>query len=93
MVKASSATRKTLKSWLKDQKAKAEKPLTPSNTDGAAEANGQSAADASQESKSNGEAIGTEKNEARAQSSLPAEEQPMPSIEVRSLQNHWCGCD
>lgn len=82
MVKASTATRKTLKSWLKEQKTKAEKPPTPSTAD-ASENTMQSNVDMSKEANHTGdESELADKSFALPSTSLPVEEQPVQSVEV-----------
>lgn len=82
-VKASSAARKTMKSWLKEQKAKAEKPPTPSIIETPAEATPQPLVDAPQEANQiGGDAEAAEQPTSATAMSLPVEEQAVSSIEV-----------
>ena len=82
-VKASSAARKTIKSWLKEQKAKAEKPATHSTTETPVESAPQPSVDASQEMiQTDGNAAEAEQNHSAPSMSFSAEEKPVPSIEV-----------
>lgn len=82
-VKASSAARKTIKSWLKEQKAKAEKPPTPSTAETPVEATPQPMLDMAQEiDHTGGNPEGAETNQTVASMSFAAAEQAVPSIEV-----------
>ena len=88
VVKPGNAMRRTIKSWLKDHKTKAEKPATvPSTGDSTNEDPAQVAqvaVDASQDTNLNGEnPEQPEREEESSANQLPTEEQPMPSIEVR----------
>lgn len=82
-VKASSAARKTMKSWLKEQKAKAEKPATPNTAETPVEPAPQPSVDAPQDINQTGRnAEGAEQNHSAVSMPSSAEENPVPSIEV-----------
>lgn len=84
MVKASTNTRRTLKSWLKDQKTKAEKPAPATSTaDTPRDDVAQQVSEASQDTKLNGESgEAAGQYEEAVSLAVPTEEQPLPSIEV-----------
>lgn len=72
-----------MKSWLKEQKAKAEKPPTTNTIDTPAEATPQHLVDAPQEiNQTGGDAEVAEQPNSATAMSLPVEEQPVSSIEV-----------
>lgn len=83
-ITASNNTRRTVKSWLKEQKAKADKPAAPAAIEPSVEKTPQPMADTSQGSNNIGDDTteAPEKIDGTAPVPLAAEEQPMPSIEV-----------